>query len=126
MRCSYVFTSVLACLLVFAGIVQAEDKPDVVFIIVDDLNDWIGCMDGHPQSKTPHMDALASRGTLFTNAHCQAPICGPSRGSFLSGLYPHQTGLYNQPRSRPGLKSDSQFFDGHLMPQYFALSLIHI
>ena len=48
-------------------------KPDVVFIVVDDLNDWIGVMGGHPQSKTPNLDALAARGVLFTNAHCNAP-----------------------------------------------------
>jgi arylsulfatase A-like enzyme len=60
-------------------------QPNVLFIAIDDLNDWIGCMEGHPQTKTPNTDRLAERGTLFTNAHCQAPICGPSRGSFLSG-----------------------------------------
>ncbi|QXD22753.1 sulfatase [Opitutia bacterium ISCC 51] len=110
----------VSCLFCSTALFGQTDKPNVLFIVIDDLNDWIGSMDGHPQAKTPHMDSLASRGTLFTNAHCQAPICGPSRGSFLSGLYPHQTGLYNQPRGKPGLSSDSHFFDGHLMPQYFA------
>ena len=46
-------------------------------IMVDDLNDWIGCLGGHPQAITPHMDALASRGVLFTEAHCVAPACRP-------------------------------------------------
>ncbi|MCB1021093.1 MAG: sulfatase [Acidobacteria bacterium] len=65
-------------------------------IAVDDLNDWVGCMDGHPNTSTPNIDRLAARGTLFTNAHCQAPICGPSRASIMSGLYPTTTGIYGQ------------------------------
>ena len=69
-------------------------RPDLVFIIVDDLNDWIGAMQGHPQSVTPHMDALARRGVLFTNAHCNAPQCTPSRRSLLDGLYPKSTGKF--------------------------------
>ena len=53
--------------------------PNVLFIAVDDLNDWIGCMNGHPQAQTPNMDRLAERGVLFTNANCVAPACRPSR-----------------------------------------------
>ncbi len=51
-----------------------ENPPNVLFIAIDDLNDWLGCMQGHPNAKTPNIDRLASEGTLFTNAHCQAPI----------------------------------------------------
>ena len=84
--------------LIFAGLMScsslAEKKTDVVFIIVDDLNDWVGVMGGHPQSITPNIDALAAQGVLFTNAHCNAPQCGPSRTSFLQGLYPKSTGKY--------------------------------
>lgn len=97
----------------------AHSAPNVLFIAIDDLNDWIGCMDGHPQAKTPNMDRLAARGTLFTNAHCQAPICGPSRASFLSGRYPHETGVYNQP-SGNSMAEDTTHFDQQLLPQYFA------
>ena len=93
--------TILTCLLILAGTTQAK-KPDVVFIIVDDLNDWIGVMGGHPQTKTPNLDALAARGVLFTNAHCNAPQCGPSRTSLLHGLYPKSTGRYfNNPRRMP-------------------------
>jgi len=81
-------------------------KPDVVFIVVDDLNDWIGVMGGHPQSKTPNLDALAARGVLFTNAHCNAPQCGPSRTSFLHGLYPKSTGRYFNSTRRPAFFAD--------------------
>ena len=97
----------------------AAEPPNIVLIAIDDLNDWVGCLDGHPQAKTPNIDRLAARGTLFTNAHCQAPICGPSRASLLSGRYPHTTGVYQQP-GRQGLKEDQKFFRGHLLPEYFA------
>ena len=68
-------------------------KTNVLFIAVDDLNDWVGCLGGHPQVKTPHIDGLAARGTLFSNAHCQAPLCNPSRSSVLTGLRPSTTGI---------------------------------
>ncbi|MEK9634774.1 MAG: sulfatase-like hydrolase/transferase, partial [Opitutae bacterium] len=54
-------------------------KPNVLFIAIDDLNDWIGCMGGHPQTLTPNLDRLAASGVLFENAHCPAPACNPSR-----------------------------------------------
>ena len=71
------------------------ERPNVVFIAVDDLNDWIGCLGGHPQAKTPNMDRLAARGVLFTNAHCAAPACNPSRAAVFSGRMPHQTGVWS-------------------------------
>jgi arylsulfatase A-like enzyme len=61
---------------------------------LDDLNDWVGVLGGHPQSKTPNIDALAAHGVSFSNAHCNAPTCNPSRKSFLSGLYPKSNGKY--------------------------------
>ena len=79
-----------------------EQRPDIVLIVVDDLNDWIGVMGGHPQTVTPHMDALAGRGMLFRNAHCNAPQCRPSRRSLLTGLYPKSTGsFFNSPKRPP-------------------------
>src|SRR5262245_64490206 len=69
-------------------------QPNILMIAIDDQNDWIGCMGGHPQVKTPNLDALAARGTLFTNAHCQAPLCNPSRSSLLTGMRPSTTGIY--------------------------------
>ena len=78
----------------------ADDAPgqpkNVVMIIVDDLNDWIGVMGGHPDTKTPNMDKLATEGTLFMNAHATAAICGPSRASVMTGLRPSTTGIYEQ------------------------------
>lgn len=71
-----------------------EPPPNILIISIDDLNDWTGCLGGHPQAKTPNIDRLATQGTLFRNAHCQAPICTCSRASLVSGLFPSTTGLY--------------------------------
>ncbi|MBT7741783.1 MAG: sulfatase [Opitutae bacterium] len=96
-----------ALLLIYLSFVAIScAKPDVVFIVVDDLNDWIGVMGGHPQSKTPNLDALAAQGVLFTNAHCNAPQCGPSRTSFLNGLYPKSTGRDFNSTRRPAFLGD--------------------
>ena len=73
---------------------SVRERPNVLFIAIDDLNDWVGCLGGHPQAITPSLDALADSGMLFENAHCQAPICTPSRSSLLSGRYPSTSGLY--------------------------------
>jgi len=77
----------------------AKNKPNVLFIAIDDLNDWIGCLAGHPDVKTPNLDKLANRGVLFTNAHCSAPACNPSRASLHTGILPSSSGVYhnNQP-----------------------------
>ncbi len=75
--------------------VEKKDNPNVLFISIDDLNDWIGCMKGHPQAKTPNIDRLAKRGVLFTNAHCAAPACNPSRAAVFSGRMPQVTGIWN-------------------------------
>lgn len=74
---------------------QEQPRPNVLFIVSDDLNDWIGCLGGHPQVQTPNIDALAERGVIFKNAHCAAPLCGPSRAAFMTGLQSYSSGLYN-------------------------------
>jgi arylsulfatase A-like enzyme len=70
-------------------------KPNVLFIAIDDMNDYVGCLGGHPDGWTPNIDRLAARGTLFSNAHTAAPVCNPSRAAFLSGLGPFTTGIYH-------------------------------
>ncbi len=95
----------------------AGKRPNVLFIAVDDLNDWVGCLGGHPQAKTPHIDRLAARGTLFTNAHCQSPLCNPSRASLLTGLRPSTTGVY---ALQPGIRSVAALKDHVTLPQHFA------
>ncbi|HEX71730.1 MAG TPA: twin-arginine translocation signal domain-containing protein, partial [Candidatus Hydrogenedentes bacterium] len=93
-----------------------QDKPNVLFIAIDDLNDWVGCYGGHPQAVTPNIDRLASEGVLFENAHCQAPICTPSRASLLSGLYPSTTGLYFL---TPQHRETESLRDVDTLPEYF-------
>src|SRR4051812_26537867 len=81
-------------ILLLAPLATAAEKPNVLFIAVDDLNDWVGPLGGHPQARTPNFDRLAARGVTFTNAHCQAPMCNPSRTSVMTGLRPSTTGVY--------------------------------
>lgn len=94
MKIAYLFALVAS--LPTVGVAAAEEpaQPNVLFIAIDDLNDWLGCYGGHPQVKTPNIDVLASRGVTFTNAHCQAPICNPSRVSMFLGQLPSTTGMY--------------------------------
>ena len=78
--------------------VQAADvavvKPNVLFIICDDLNDWALHPPGHPEAKTPNMDRLRDRSVSFSNAHVAVPVCGPSRKCLFSGLYPQTINDY--------------------------------
>ena len=67
-------------------------RPNVLFLISDDLNNFLGCY-GDPRAKTPNIDRLASRGVTFQKAYCAYPLCGPSRNSLLTGLYPNSTGI---------------------------------
>ena len=71
-----------------------DRPPNILFIAVDDMNDWVGCLNGHPDAITPNIDRLAARGTLFTNAHTAAPVCNPSRASLMTSLYPETSGIY--------------------------------
>ena len=97
----------------------AEQHPNVLFISVDDLNDYLGFM-GDPNAITPHMDKLALGGTAFTNAHCQAPLCGPSRASLLTGLRPSTTGIYGMIKDN-SIKTGSLAEDDiTLLPEYFS------
>ena len=98
----------------------AEEKlrrPNVLFIAIDDQNDWIGCLGGHPLVQTPQINALAARGTLFTNAHCQAPLCNPSRTSLMLSLRPSTTGIHGL---EPWFRNVPEFRDRVALPQYFA------
>ncbi|MDF7826711.1 sulfatase [Pontiellaceae bacterium B12227] len=79
--------------LTLSGLVLAE-RPNILLIMVDDLNDYSGCFGGHPQAITPGLDALTEGGVRFANAHCNAQICAPSRVSMLTGVYPHVSRNY--------------------------------
>jgi arylsulfatase A-like enzyme len=95
----------------------AAKKPNVLLISIDDLNDWVGCMGGHPQAKTPNIDRVAKMGTLFNNAHCQSPVCNPSRASMMTGRYPHTSGVYFL---SPDLKEAPVLKNLKTMPEVFA------
>ncbi len=93
---------------------KIEKKPNVLFIAMDDLNDWIGCLGGNPQSITPNLDRLAESGILFTNAHCPAPACNPCRSAIFTGRKPNRSGMYdNRQRMREVMPNEI------LIPQYF-------
>lgn len=85
-------------------------------ISIDDLNDWVGHLGGHPQAKTPHLDSIAARGTSFANAHCQAPLCNPSRTSVFTGLRPSTTGVY---ALDPWFRQEAKYADFVTLPQAF-------
>jgi arylsulfatase A-like enzyme len=68
------------------------NKPNVVLIVCDDLNDYVTGMGGHPQATTPHLARLAETGVAFRRAYSNNPVCAPSRSSFLTGIYPHTSG----------------------------------
>lgn len=95
----------------------SPQKPNVLFIAIDDLNDWAGCLGGHPQARTPNLDRLAASGTIFSNAHCPAPWCNPSRTSMLTGLRPSTKGIYHH-QQVPWRKA-ALLKDAVTLPQYF-------
>jgi iduronate 2-sulfatase len=70
----------------------AQQRPNILLLMSDDLNNYLGCY-GDPRAKTPNIDRLAARGVRFDRAYCTFPLCGPSRNSMLTGLYPNSTGI---------------------------------
>ena len=102
---------------------KPKKPPNVLFIAIDDLNDWVACLGGHPGVMSPNIDRLASKGVLFTNAHCAAPLCNPSRAALMTGIRPSTSGVYqnSQPwRKSPALK------DAVTLPQHFMAHGYHV
>lgn len=98
---------------------HGQQRPNILFIAIDDLNDYVNCMNGAIKVPTPNIDRLAEQGTLFTNAHCQAPICGPSRASIMTGLYPSTSGNYLQLNDKDIKKGSTAVSKATFMPDYF-------
>ncbi len=97
-------TLCLVFALAVASTAMAAEPPNILFIAVDDLNDWIEPMGGHPQAKTPHFARLARRSTLFTRAYTAAPSCNPSRAALMTGVAPYRSGIYNNRQAwRPAM-----------------------
>ena len=69
--------------------------PNVLFVSIDDLNDWVGFMGGHPQARTPELDKFSDEAVYFNHAYCSNPACNPSRTSIMTGLAPHTSGVYS-------------------------------
>lgn len=96
-----------------------KQPPNVLFIAIDDLNTWLGCLNGHPNARTPNIDRLAAEGVLFSNAHCQAPLCGPSRASIMTGLRPSTTGIYGMIPDDEVRSDNPATQDIIFLPEYF-------
>ena len=100
--------------LLTAAVAAKADAPNVLFIAVDDLNDWIEPMGGHPQANTPNFARLARRSTLFSRAYTAAPACNPSRAALMTGVAPYRSGVYQNDQAwRPAMP------DVETLPQAF-------
>lgn len=93
-RTLLVIVAVNACTMQAVAAQSRDGRPNVLLIAVDDLNDWVEPLGGHPQSLTPNFKRLAERGVTFTNAHCSVPICSPSRTSLMTGVQPYHSGVF--------------------------------
>jgi len=99
---------------------SADARPNVLFLISDDLNNFLGCY-GDPRAKTPNIDKLAARGVRFEHAYCTFPLCGPSRNSMLTGLYPDSTGVLNNGQIfRQTIPSQQSMSQAFRLAGYFA------
>lgn len=90
---------------------EAAQKPNVLFIAIDDLNHWVGHLGVHPQTKTPNLDRLAAMGVSFNKAYCAAPACNPSRAALMSGRRPSTTGCYDNSQDWKPVISDDQLLN---------------
>jgi choline-sulfatase len=112
MRLSHLLVALLSCVLLHISVVSAN-KPNVLFVICDDLNCDLSCY-GHALVQSPNIDRLARRGVRFENAYCQYPLCGPSRASFMTGLYPDQTRIHGNAmyvrQTLPKVRTMTQMF----------------
>lgn len=98
----------------FVSLATHAAKPDVLFIAIDDMNDWTTLFDPDNPIKTPHLERLAKRGCFFSRAYCAAPGCNPSRTAVLTGLRPTTSGVYNN-----GQSWRTQLPDVVTLPQHF-------
>jgi len=98
---------------------EEADRPNVLFIAVDDLNDFPTFAGRYPDAKTPNLDRLAQRGVVFTRAHCQFPLCGPSRASIMSGMLPVTLGYDNHMKDAD-LQQRARQRSTQLLHTYFA------
>ena len=92
----------VSCFLVFyCFAIHLLATPNILFIAIDDLNDWVGFLGGHPQVKTPNIDRFATQGMRFTDAYAAAPVCSPTRAAILTGKFPARLRITNHLPDRP-------------------------
>src|SRR6476660_1512728 len=113
---SFIIKNFFALFASLAVFVSADDRPNVLLLMSDDLAATLGCY-GHPQAKTPNLDALSKRGVLFERAYCQFPHCNPSRSSMLTSLRPNTTHVTNNEdnlyENIPGVMTLPRLFREH-------------
>ncbi len=105
--------------------IAKHERPNVLFIAVDDLNNMLGFLNGATGVKTPNIDRLASKGVFFSDAQCQAPLCGPSRASLMTGLRPSTTGIYGMIDDDKIRSDNPETKDIILLPEYFKQNGYH-
>ena len=119
-RCIYLLLMLAGLPASHADAATAEQtngkRYNVLFIAVDDMNDWAGPFGGNPQVKTPHMDRFAERAVVFTKAYCPATVCCPSRSALLTGKHATNTGVYGNGQN---LKHAPKAKDLETLPEYF-------
>jgi iduronate 2-sulfatase len=120
MKTRFILSALISLIIPGSGCtLEKQDRiSNVLFIAIDDLNDWTGAMNGHPQAITPNLDDLCNEGLLFTNAHCSQAVCIASRNSLLSGLHPSTTGWYSS-RSAMQRFYEQVMQEHKMLPQYF-------
>lgn len=106
----------LAFLSLMASAQAQNKKPNVLFIVVDDLNDYIALLKNYPLLKTPNLDRLAKSSVNFTRSYCAAPVCNPSRAAVLSGLAPYKTGVYD---NADKMQASKEIGNATLLPEHF-------
>jgi len=89
-------------------------RPNILFISIDDLNDWVEPLGGHPQAKTPNIAAFARRAVSFERAYTASPACNPSRSALLTGKHTYSTGMYSNYQDWREVLKDPEF-----LPDYF-------
>ena len=98
---------------------QSGTAPNVLFIAVDDMNDWTSYLQGHPQARTPNLDRLAKESVHFTQAYCNAPSCNPSRASVMLGKHPNSTGFYSNKSGNTSIDLRKYYPNKLTLPQFF-------
>jgi arylsulfatase A-like enzyme len=112
-----IFIIIILWMAYLPAFAQNSNKPNIILIAIDDLNDWVGAMGGNPQMLTPHMDKLAQKSMVFRNTSCAGPVCCPSRSALLSGFLPSKTGAYGNGNN---MLNSKLVQENATLPEYFS------